>query len=100
MSRYLVIHTPVAELESAAKPTDLVGLARHSIEGRLGARWLRTWSPDLHDERQFTLWEAENGAEIRALLDAYGFFPEAETEMFRVNDWGPDDVLTNIETPG
>lgn len=93
MARYLVIHTPTAELESAARPTDLIGLARRSLNGTIGAAWIRTWSPDLHDDRQFTLWDAENAAEIRAMMEAYGFFPEADAEIFRVNDWGPDDVI-------
>jgi hypothetical protein len=95
MPRYLVIHTPTSELESAGKPTDLAGLAARTLNGAPGARWLRTWSPDLHDDRQFTLWDADNAAEIRAMLDAYAFFPESETEMFRVSDWGPEDVLAH-----
>lgn len=95
MARYLVIHTPSAELESAARPTDLLGLARRTLDGDRGARWLRTWSPDLHDDRQFTLWEAENAAEIRAALDAFGFFPEADADVLRVSDWGPEDVITS-----
>ena len=93
MARYLVIHTPTAELESAARPTDLLGLANRTLTGTLGATWVRTWSPDLHDNRQFTLWDADNAAEIRATMEAHGFFSEAEAEIFRVNDWGPEDVI-------
>jgi hypothetical protein len=99
MARYLVIHTPIDELESAAKPTDLLGLARRSVEGLPGPRWLRTWSPDLHDDRQFTLWEADNAAEIRAALTQFGFFPEADADILRVHDWGPDDVITGAPSP-
>ena len=93
MARYLVIHTPTAELESAARPTDLIGLATRSLNETMGASWVRTWSPDLHDNRQFTLWNADNAAEIRAMMEAYGFFSEAAAEIFRVNDWGPADVI-------
>jgi hypothetical protein len=97
MARYLVIHTPVAELESGAKPTDLVGLAQRSIDEHRGPRWLRTWSPDLHDDRQFTLWEADSAADIQAALEQFGFFPEADADVLRVHDWGPDDVLANAQ---
>jgi hypothetical protein len=93
MARYLVIHTPTGELEAVARPTDLRGLAERTINGDRGAKWLRTWSPDLHDDRQFTLWDAENAAEIRAALEAFGFFPDADADVLRVSDWGPEDVL-------
>jgi len=94
MARYLVIHTPTAELESVSKPADLIGLATRSLNGTIGASWVRTWSPDLHDNRQFTLWDADNAAEIKAMMEAYGFLPDADAEIFRVHDWGPEDVIS------
>lgn len=100
MARYLVIHTPIAELESDAKPTDLLGLAQRSLDGARGPHWLRTWSPDLHDDRQFTLWDAENASEIRAALEQFGFFTEADADILRVHDWGPEDVVASARATG
>src|SRR5690349_21019281 len=61
VSSYLVIHTPDPEQEDVAhKPSDMVGLARAATAPRANPRWIKTWSPDLHDDRFFTLWEADN----------------------------------------
>jgi hypothetical protein len=96
VSTYLVIHTPDPELESVArKPSDLVGLARSATAPRATPRWIKTWSPDLHDDRFFTLWEADNGAEIQAMLERFGFLDHMTATTIRVREWGPIDVLAS-----
>lgn len=95
MTTYLVVHTPKPDAESAAPspPTRLVDLARE--HGRPGARprWLRAWSPDLHDDRIFSLWEAANADEIRRAIERFGFLDTMEAQPVNVREWGPDDVL-------
>ncbi len=96
MATYLVIHTPIEEEENVArKPSDLVGLARAATEARANPRWIKTWSPDLHDDRLFTLWEADNAAEIKAMLERFGFLNNMTSLPIRVNEWGPVDVLAS-----
>lgn len=94
MATYLVIHNPDPDRENeAGKPSDMVGMARFATAARANPRWIKTWSPDLHDERIFTLWEAENAAEIQAVLDRFGFLHEMTALPIRVQEWGPVDVL-------
>src|SRR5690349_9826159 len=96
VSSYLVIHTPDPEQEDVAhKPSDMVGLARAATAPRANPRWIKTWSPDLHDDRFFTLWEADNAAEIQAILERYGFLNHMTAHAIRVNEWGPVDVLAS-----
>jgi hypothetical protein len=96
MATYLVIHSPVEEGEQIpAKPSDLIGLARAATTARANPRWIKTWSPDLHDDRLFTLWEADNAAEIQAILERFGFLNNMTTQPIRVNEWGPVDVLAS-----
>lgn len=98
MSTYLVIHTPIEEEETDApprKPTDMVGLARAATAPRANPRWIKTFSPDLHDERLFTLWEADNAAEIQAILERFGFLNHMTTQPIRVQEWGPVDILAS-----
>ncbi len=80
-------------------PSRMVELAREHgcVEAR--TRWLRTWSPDLHDERIFSLWEAANAAEIRATMERYGFLNEMDAHPVAVQEWGPEDVLAGADTP-
>jgi hypothetical protein len=96
MATYLVIHTPIPEEESVARrPTNLLGLATAAAEPRANPRWLRTYSPDLHDDRIFTFWEADNAAEIQAMLERFGFLNDMTALPIRVNEWGPIDVLAS-----
>jgi hypothetical protein len=93
--RYLAIHTPTeADDATVRKPTDMVGLAREAGGETASPRWLRTWSPDLHDDRIFTLWDARDAAEITATLQRFGFLDHMEVQALRVQEWGPADVLT------
>jgi hypothetical protein len=96
MATYLVIHTPIeTEDDVARKPSDLLGLARAVTVPRTSPRWIKTWSPDLNDDRLFTLWEADNGAEIHAMLERFGFLDDMTAEAMRVREWGPIDVLAS-----
>ena len=94
MAHYLVIHTPVADGgEEVLPPTQLGELAR--AHGRSGAqpRWIRAWSPDLHDDRIFSYWEAASAEEILAVIQKYGFLDNMNAKAISVHEWGPEDVL-------
>lgn len=92
LARYLAIHHPRAEtVDEHVRPTDLLGLARSTGD----ARWLETYTPDLHDDRHVSLWEAESAEDVRIAMEEFHFFVESETAVFRVHEWGPDDVLAS-----
>jgi hypothetical protein len=94
LAHYLVVHTPTArELESVRPPTRLQELAKASTSEGRSPRWLKTWSPDLHDDRIFTLWDAENADEVRSALAQFGFLDDMDATPLRVREWGPEDVL-------
>ena len=94
MALYLVVHTPRNEDAGAVRPpTRLRQLAESARAGERSPRWLKTWSPDLHDDRIFTLWEAHSADEVRAALEEFGFLNDMEAAPLRVREWGPDDVL-------
>ena len=98
MALYLVEHTPREDDdETVGSPNDLIGLARHSLEAHHGARWLSTFSPDLHDDRHFSLWDATSAAEIEAVMARFGFLNDLDTKAFVVRQWGPDDVIAEHE---
>jgi hypothetical protein len=94
VAKYLVIHSPGDHEELAIrKPSDMVGLAE-AVGGESAApRWLRAWSPDLHDDRIFTLWEAADAAEIQLALKKFGFLDHMDALALRVEEWGPEDIL-------
>ena len=93
MALYLVVHTPRPEAETRVpKPTRLRELADASGQPSATPRWLKAWSPDLHDDRIFTLWEARSAKEIRETLDEYGFLDDMDANAMQVKEWGPDEV--------
>ncbi len=94
MALYLVVHTP-ADLDNTAvmAPTRMLDLARDAGFEGASPRWLKTWSPDLHDDRIFSLWEAEDAAAIGQILDQYGFLSHMSAQPLRVQEWGPADVI-------
>ena len=95
---YLVVHAPSDSAgESVRPPTRLRELAEASALGRPSPRWLKTWSPDLHDDRIFTLWEAQNADEVRSALTEFGFLDDMDATPLRVREWGPEDVLSATE---
>ena len=99
MAIYLVEYIPLAtEDDSVAQPSDLEGLARHSLDAIHGARWLTTFSPGLHDERHFSLWDAPDVDAIRTLMARFGFLSDGIVKAFAVRQWGPDDVLSEQPT--
>lgn len=94
MPRFLVIHSPMeTEDEAIRRPTEMVELARALGAEDASPRWLRTWSPDLEDDRIFTLWDARSPAEISDALTKYGFLDHMQSQALRVQEWGPGDVL-------
>jgi hypothetical protein len=94
LARYLVLHTPSDGDDPAIRmPSDMLGLARQAGAEDASPRWLTTWSPDLHDDRIFTLWEAEDAATIQAALKKFGFLDHMDVQALRVQEWGPADVI-------
>ena len=81
MAHYLVVHTPSErEVESVRPPTRLRELAEASTNNGRSPRWLKAWSPDLHDDRIFTLWDAENADEVRSALAEFGFLDDMDAD--------------------
>lgn len=98
MALYLVVHTPSEpDAESVRPPTRLRELAEASTKDGRSPRWLKTWSPDLHDDRIFTLWEAENAEAVQSALTEFGFLDDMDANPLRVREWGPADVLAAPE---
>ena len=94
MALYLVIHTPKeSDADAVRPPTRLRELAADSSIESKSPRWLTTWTPDVHDDRIFTLWEARNGEEIAAALTEFGFLDDMDSLPLRVQAWSPADVL-------
>ncbi len=95
MARYLVVHSPVDPDDPVIyPPSRLLDMARDLGQEGASPRWLTAWTPDLNDDRIFTLWEAENAAEIGVTLDRYGFLSHMAARPLRVQEWGPDEVIT------
>ena len=98
MAHYLVVHTPSErEVEPVRPPTRLRELAEASTSTGRSPRWLRAWSPDLHDDRIFSLWDAENADEVLSALAEFGFLDDMDAIPLRVREWGPEDVLAAPE---
>jgi hypothetical protein len=98
LGHYLVVHTPSErEVEPVRPPTRLRELAEASTTTGRSPRWLRAWSPDLHDDRIFSLWDAENADEVLSALAEFGFLDDMDAIPLRVREWGPEDVLAAPE---
>lgn len=94
MATYLVIHTPKSEdAEDTKPPTRLTDLAWQHGHEQARPRWLRAWSPDLHDDRIFSLWEAASADDILKTIARFGFLDTMEAHPVNVREWGPADVL-------
>ena len=94
MALYLVIHQPKQADNAAARPpTRLRDLAAASLTPGTSPRWLKTWSPDLNDDRIVSMWEADSGNDIHAALERFGFLDDMDATPLRVREWGPADVL-------
>lgn len=98
MAIYFVVHCPRTDEDGAVRPPSrLRELAQASgNEGEM-PRWLKAWSPDLHDDRIFTLWEARSAEEVRGALEEFGFLDDMDSTPVRVREWGPEDVLSAPE---
>ena len=98
MAHFLVVHTPSErEVEPVRPPTRLRELAEASTTTGRSPRWLRAWSPDLHDDRIYSLWDAENADEVLSALAEFGFLDDMDAIPLRVREWGPEDVLAAPE---
>ena len=101
MALYLVVHDPPAADagDGVQAPTRMLDLARDLGPAGSSPRWLRTWSPDLNDDRLFSMWEAERGDQIVVAMDAYGFLGHLAATPLRVQEWGPDDIIRAHDAP-
>jgi hypothetical protein len=98
LALYLVVHSPSErEVDSVRPPTRLRELAEASTRNDRSPRWLKSWSPGLHDDRIFTLWDAENAEEVQSALAEFGFLDDMDATPLRVREWGPEDVLAAAE---
>jgi hypothetical protein len=94
LALYLVVHTPIESNDDALRPPSrLVDLAREhgAVDSR--PRWIRTWSPDLHDDRIFSLWDARDAESILQAMNSFGYLDHMESRPLRVQEWGPEDIL-------
>jgi len=93
VAQYLVIHTPNEERPDEARPpTQLAKLAARHGNVDSHPRWIRAWSPDLHDERIFSLWDAVNAEQIMMTIREFGFLDDMDAHPISVREWGPADV--------
>lgn len=94
MALYLVVHTPKdPEGDEVFPPTNLADLAREHAGSDARTRWIKTLSPDLHDERHFTMWEARSAEDILEVMERYHFMSEMEHHPIAVQEWDPQTVL-------
>ena len=95
MPLYLVVHTPKEDVddETVFPPTNLADLARDHAGQEARTRWIKTLSPDLHDERHFSLWNAKNADYIQEVMERYHFMSEMDHHPIAVQEWDPQTVL-------
>ncbi|MEO7078937.1 MAG: hypothetical protein ABIY38_08600 [Rhodococcus sp. (in: high G+C Gram-positive bacteria)] len=95
MALYLVVHTPKSD-EVPLAATRLQEMAiDHGTEDS-SPRWIRAWSPDLHDERIFSMWDAANADEILHVIARYSFLDHMDAHPVQVQEWGPSEVLAAV----
>lgn len=95
MALYLVIHTPRKDVEEEVFPaTNMADMARDHGGEDARTRWLKSWSGDLHDDRHFTLWQANSAEDIQEVMARYHFLGEAESDVVCVQEWTPSDVAS------
>lgn len=94
MALFLVVHTSKEEDDVGIRPpTRMLDLAREAGAQDASPRWMSTLTPDLHDDRIFTLWDAESGDEILTALERYEFLNHMSAQPLRVQQWGPAEVI-------
>ncbi len=101
MALYLVVHTPIDSDEDTVRPPSrLADLAAEHGAINSRPRWIKTWSPDLHDDRIFSLWDAQDAEAILYAMSSFGYLDHMESQPLRVQEWGPGDILRGGEAPG
>lgn len=95
---YLVVHTPADfDSDTISAPSRLADLAREHGAADSRPRWIRTWSPDLHDDRIFSLWDAQDAEAILTVMTSFGYLDHMDSKPLRVQEWGPDDILRELD---
>lgn len=95
MPMYLVMHTPKTDIdeETVFPPTNLAAMARDHAGDDARTRWVKTLSPDLHDERHFSIWDAKSADDIFEVMERYNFMIEMDHHPIAVQEWDPQTVL-------
>lgn len=94
MTRYMVVHTPNDDSEEHTNPpTRLHELAEACGKEDSVPRWVSTITPDLNDDRMFSMWEAPNADSVRDVIEEYGFLNHLDSKVFAIREWGTQDVL-------
>lgn len=95
MPMYLVMHTPksIDDEETVYPPTNLADLARDHAGEDAKTRWIKTLSPDLHDERHFSFWTARSAQDVLEVMERYHFMSEMDHHAIAVQEWDPQSVL-------
>lgn len=95
MPLYLVVHTPKTDIDEDAvfPPSNLADLAKDHAGEDARTRWIKTLSPDLHDERHFSMWQAKSAEDIMEVLERYHFMSEMDSHAIAVQEWDPKSVL-------
>lgn len=95
MPLYIVVHTPREDVadDELFPPTNLAELVRDHAGEDANTRWIKTFSPDLNDERHFTLWNSRNAQDILEVMERYHFMSEMDHKAIAVQEWNPQTVL-------
>lgn len=95
MPLYLVVHTPKTDVddETVFPPTKLDELANDHASVDARTRWIKSFSPDLHDERHFSLWNAKSADDILEVMERYHFMSEMDHHPVAVQEWDSQSVL-------
>ena len=96
MPLYLVVHTPKEDVDddTVFPPSNLADLARDHAGADANTRWIKTLSPDLHDERHFSLWDAKKSEDILEVMERYHFMSEMDHHPIAVQEWDSESVLS------
>lgn len=95
MPLYLVVHTPKSDVteDTVFPPSKLEDLAKDHSGADARTRWIKTLSPDVHDERHFSMWEAKSAEDILEVMDRYHFMSEMDHHPIAVQEWDSQSVL-------
>lgn len=99
MTLYMVEHSPNEHSEEHTNPpTRLEEMARECGKDDSVPRWVGTYTPDLTDDRIFSMWEAPNADSVQEAIERFGFLDHLDAKVFAVRKWGPKDVPSSVDS--